>query len=247
MQFKTDASETNGQDIVSAINDYCDSDATSYPIASKVRNSNIGYEKLIGRILGSDGLWQWDDTNYTTVPRGTGTLVEGQEQYAFAAEYLEIEHIDILTTTAGVWRRLKPLDRAELGDMTTEEYFGVTSAGNPATGFPIYYDKEGDSIRLYPAPTSTAVTLASGLRVSFKRTADLFTVTDTTQEPGLPSPYHNLIAVWASIPYCKKYKKDRVPELVKEWDEGIKEMLAFFGRREKDRRKIMTMGTINYI
>ena len=81
MQFKIDASETAGNDIVSAINDFCDSDAINYPIAGKVRNANIGYETLIGKILEADGDWQWDDTNYTTLPRGTGTLVEGQETY----------------------------------------------------------------------------------------------------------------------------------------------------------------------
>ena len=100
---------------------------------------------------------------------------------------------------------------------------------------------------LPPAPTSTSVTLTAGIRVWFQRTADLFTTTDTTQEPGLPSPYHYLIAVWASIPFCKKYYKDRVPGLMRDWDDGVKDMLKHFGKREKDKRKIMTMNTINYI
>ena len=248
MQFKTDSSETNGQDIISAINDHCDSDATSYPIASKVRNSNIGYEKLIGKILEADGDWQWDDTNYTNLPRGTGTLIEGQETYSFASEYLNIQMIEILDVSSPArYRKIEPIDSLDLGGLSPEEYFGLTSAGNPQTGFPTHYDKLGDTIILYPAPTATAVTLTAGLRVWFQRTADLFTVTDTTQEPGIPSPYHFLIAIYASIPYCTKYHHERVAWLEKSWDEGIKNMIKFLGKREKDKRHIMTMKQITHI
>ena len=244
MQF---AGHATSQDLVSETRDLVDADSTSYPIAALTRRINVGYELLIGKILGADGDWQWDDTNFTTVPRGTGTLVEGRESYSFAAEYLEIEHIDVLDDSSpAMWHRLKPLDRAELGELTTEEYFGLTSAGNPQIGFPTHYDKEGDSIRLFPAPTSTEVTLASGLRVSFKRTADLFITTDTTQEPGLPSPYHILLAYYAAIPYAMAFKKDRVAWLEKKWNEGVEDMLDFFGRREKDKRKVMTMKSIQY-
>jgi len=241
MQFKIDASETAGNDIVSAINDFCDSDAINYPIAGKVRNANIGYETLIGKILEADGDWQWDDTNYTTLPRGTGTLVEGQETYSFASEYLNIQMVEILDVSSPArYRKIDPIDSLDLGGLSPEEYFGITSGGDAQTGFPRYYDKVGDTIILYPAPTSTAVTLTAGIRVWFQRTADLFTITDTVQEPGIPSPYHVLLAYYASIPYCMKYKKDRVAWLEKKWDEGIANMLKFLGKREKDKRKIMT-------
>lgn len=247
MQFKIDGSETVGQDIVSEINALCDSNSTSYPIADKVRRVNAALENLIGKLLGSDGTWQWDDTNYTTVPRGTGNLVEGQESYSFASEYLQIEHVDVLIDSSpDMWRRLKPLDREELGNLTTEEYFGLTSAGNPRTGTPEYFDIDGDSIRIFPAPTSTAVTLTAGLRISFRRTADLLTTTDTTQEPGLPSPYHITLAYMAAIPYCMVYKKDRVALYQLKVNEDIKDMLKFFGKREKSKRKIMTMKEISY-
>jgi len=248
MQWKTDSSETNGQDLVSMINDFCDSNATSYPIASKVRNGNTGYEKLIGKILEADGDWQWDDTNFTDLPRGTGTLVEGQETYSFASEYLNILMVEVLVDSSpDVFRKLKPLDSLDLGELSPEEYFGQESNGDPKKGMPEYYDKVGDTIILYPAPAATSVTLASGLRVWFQRTADLFTTTDTSQEPGIPSPYHHLIAVWASIPFNMKYHPERVPWLEKKWDEGIVNMLKFFGKREKDKRHIMTNKSINYI
>ena len=246
MQFKTDASETKGQDIVSVINDQCDSDATSYPIASKTLNANIAYEELVGLILQADGTWQFDDdVNNSTLPRGTGNLVEGQESYTFASTYLEVDQIDILDT-AGVYRKILPLDPADLGDMTPEEYFGSTTSLTKK-GMPEYYDIQGTTIRLYPAPTSTSVTLTNGIRVLFRRTVDLFTVSDTTQTPVIPSVFHYLIGYMASLPFCAKYKKDRVAWLEKKIMEGKQAMVKFYSKRERDRRKIMTMAENNYL
>lgn len=237
--------ETAGQDIVTVINDQCDSDYLSYPPAKKALNSNIAYEELVGLILQADGTWQFDDdVNNSTLPRGTGTLVEGQESYTFASTYLEVDQIDILGTD-GVYRKIKPLDPADLGDMTPEEYFGSTTSLT-AKGFPEYYDIQGTTIRLYPAPTSTSVTLTNGIRVLFRRTIDLFTVSDTTQTPVLPSLYHYLIGYMASLSYCAKYKKDRVAWLEKKIDEGKKGLVAFYGKREKDRRHIITTKGISF-
>lgn len=229
MQFNSHA---NKLDIVSEIDSLCDSDSTAYPIEAKTRRVNAGLEELVGKIVNADGNWQYDDTNYTDAPRGTGNLIEGQEAYTFASEYLEIEQIDVLDVQ-GYWRRLKQLDPQELGGMSPEQYFGSTSS-TAKKGLPLYYDIQGDSVRLYPAPTSTAVTLTSGLRVMFKRTAQLFATTDTTKEPGLPSPYHILLAYHAAIPYCMAYKKDRVVLYQQKWIDGSAEVVKFFGRRNKD-------------
>lgn len=226
-------SHASNQDIVSEINDLCDSDATSYPIAAKTRRVNAALEELVSEIINADGTWQWDDTNHTTVPVGTGNLVEAQESYAFTSEYLDIVSIEILPANSSLYRKIEPLDITELGGIGPDEYF-------TATGFPEYYDKLGDTIFLYPAPTATAVTLTAGIKVHFKRSIDLFTTSDTTQEPGLPSTHHVLLAYMASIPYCALYKKDRVPFLVNKVTEMKKSLLKFYSSREKDKRKVMT-------
>lgn len=238
MQYNSHA--TN-QDIVSEVYSLCDADSTSYPIATVTRRVNAGLEMLIAKILGADGQWEWDDTNYTTKPRGTGDLVEGQEAYSFSAEYLSIRQVEVLNVASpAMYIKLKPIQDLELDDQSPQEYFGLESDGSPKKGMPEYYDKEGDTITLYPAPTATNVTLSSGLRVWFQRTADLFTTTDTTQEPGIPSPYHILLAYYASIPYCASYKRDRVAWLEKKWDEGVRDMLDFFNKRAKDERTVIT-------
>ena len=217
----------------------CDADITSYPLADVTRRFNMALEELIGEIIVADGNYQYDDTNHTDLPVGIGNLVEGQQAYSFASEYLVIEGIDILNTSSQ-YIRIYPIDRNELSGMSVDEYFGVDSSGDPITGSPTHYDIKGDTIRLYPAPTATDVTLTSGIKIHFKRTADLFAVTDTTQEPGLPSPYHKILPYMAAIPYNESYHPQRVPIQERRVEILRSKMMEFFSLRDKDTRYVIT-------
>lgn len=239
-------SHASSQDLTSEIDLLCDSNSTSYPLADKVRRINYSLEELISEIINADGTWQYDDTNYTDLPVGTGSLVEGQESYSFAAEYLQIEAIEILSQDGLRFSRIKALDLNDLHGIGPDDFFGTDESGNPNKGFPEFYDIHGDTFRLYPAPTSDNVTLTSGLKVWFKRTADLFTTSDTTQEPGLPSTHHVLLAYMAAIPYCQTYKPNRVPLFEKKVDAMKKTLLKHYSLRERDRRKIIRPKSISF-
>lgn len=211
----------------------CDADITSLPLVTVARRVNIANEELVSDIINADGYWDFDDTNHTDLPVGTGTLVEGQTAYTFISEYLTIKELSI-KDLQGRYIKIQPIDRSEIPDgLSIEEYMGTTS------GFPQFYDKLGDTIFLYPAPTASVATLAAGLKIHFHRTIDLFTASDTTQEPSLPSTHHVLLAYMASIPYCASYKKDRVAWLDKRVGEMKKTLIKFFSQRSKDERKVM--------
>jgi len=97
--------------------------------------------------------------------------------------------------------------------------------------------------------TDLAVTLASGIKIEFKRTGSIFTsaeVTTGTKEPGIASPWHITIAKMAALPYCKSYKKDRVTQLERDIAVETASMLKHYGQRERDSRKIMSMEQINH-
>lgn len=228
------------EDINKEINSLCSSTDTSYILADKLRRVNSAYESLIAKIINADGTWQYDDTNYTDLPVGTGDLVDAQSAYTFAVDFLDIENVKIKDAN-GNWNILQPIDQSQLSypleDHLTDD------------GLPVYYDKVGDTIKLYPAPASADVTATDGIKVQFKRTADIFTsaeVNTGTKNPGIASPFHILIPYMASIPYCMSYKKDRVALYEKRVDEGIEEMITFYSRREKDTRKVMTMNQITH-
>ena len=233
-------------DLNQEIRDLCDADTTSYTAATLLRRVNNALEMLVGKIINADGHWQYDDTNYTDLPVGTGNLVSGQSSYSFSSEYLDILEVMILTT-GDIYQRITPFDPSEM-NQSWDEWVG-SATGTIPNGFPQYYDKVGDSIRFDRSPTATHATLTSGLKVRFKRTADLFTsaqVTTGTKVPGIASPYHQLIAYMAAIPYCMSYKKDRVALYEKKVDEMTKDMIDFYTRREKDDRPVMTTEFEHY-
>ena len=234
-------------DLNSEVRSLCDADSTSYTAADLLRRVNNALETLVGKIINADGTWQFDDTNFTTLPVATYTLTSGLSSYSFAEEYLDILEVMILTT-GGIYQRITPFDPGEM-NLSWDEWVN-SATGTIPSGFPQYYDKLGDSIRLDRSPTATYATLTAGLKVRFKRTADLFTsaqVTTGTKVPGIASPYHQLIAYMAAIPYCMSYKKDRVAFYEKKVDEMTKNMVLFYSKREKDTRKIMAPKRILYI
>lgn len=182
----------------------CDADTTSYPAATLLRRTNSNYERVVGIAISSNGQWEFDDTNFTDLPIGSASLVEGQKDYSFDTTFLDILGVSIMDVS-GLWHVLKPLDRSQFPQDPAE--FFKTS------GMPLFYDKVGTSMMLYPTPTSTHVTLSSGLKAYFQRTANIFTsgeVTTGTKVFGFASPFHEVIPYMNAIPYCMAYKPDRV-------------------------------------
>ena len=217
-----------------------DSDTTSYPAADLLRRINQAYEETVSLILNADGRWQFDDTNFTTFPIATTTLVAAQKDYAFDTAHLEIERVEI-KDSGGIWQLLEPIDNSQIGTAVDEAF--------KTDGLPLYYDKKGKSLILYPGPAEGSVTLAAGLKVYFKRTADIFTaaqVTTGTKVPGFVSTYHYILSYKAALPYAMAYKRSRVPLILAEiarMERGLKE---HYGRREQDRRKRLEPAGISF-
>ena len=247
--------------LIHEIWDLCDTDITGLPLRRVLRSINSSIETLVGKIINADGHWQYDDTNYTDLPVGTGNLVSGQSSYSFSSEYLDILEVMILTT-GGIYQRITPFDPSEM-NQSWDEWVG-SATGTIPNGFPQYYDKVGDSIRFDRSPTATHATLTAGLKVRFKRTAKLYTMSNSTTitsgeetvEPGIASPYHQLIAYMSSIPFCISYKKDRVEGYKREigsddrrspyYGGMMLDMVNFYARREKDDRPVMTTEFQHY-
>jgi len=215
----------------------CDADTTSYPAATLLRRINEAYERVVGWLIQADGTWEYDDSNYTDLPIGTQTLTEAQSAYTFNDKFLQILEVQVMDDE-GNWRIIPTIDQKEIAGETplSETY--------ETAGFPQFYDKvTDDTIKFYPAPTATNVTLASGLKIRFKRTASVFTsaqVTTGTKVPGFVSTYHYILAYMAAIPYCMSYKKDRVGLYEKRVDDMKKELIDAYSSREKDIRHVMT-------
>lgn len=229
-------------DIHQEARDLCDADTISYPATTLLRRTNKNYELVGGWLINADGIWEWDDSNYASLPIGTYTLVNNQRSYTFAADFLNLLEVSVMNSN-GVYVKIPQFDPF-VETLSVEELYGTT------TGFPQVFDMvSDDTIKFYPNISSTYVTLASGMQVKFKRTIDLYTsaqVTTGTKEPGFASPWHYILSYMDAIPFCAVYKKDRVPVYMAEVEKMKKELIAHYSKRNKDHRNIMTNREIQY-
>jgi len=235
----------NISDINSETRALCDADTGSYSAADLLRRVNNAYEQVVGWLINLDGKWEFDDTNYTNFPIGTYTLVNSQGKYSFNDKFLQLMDVQIMNDQ-GNYEIIKPIDQKDTQSaIPLREEFKTD-------GFPLFYDKlSSDTIELFPAPDNgVSVTLADGLRIYFKRTADIFTsaeVTTGTKVPGFDSTFHVILCYMAAIPYCMSYKKDRVAYYEREVARLKQAMVKQFTKRSKDERNIITPKRINYI
>ena len=183
-------SDTSGkQGLLEDIDFICGTDSTGYATADKVRNCNRHYYVAVSDILKATGRVQFDDLNLTTIPAQVFTLVAGQSQYTLPTDLLQVSAIEI-QDNGGNWIRLKEYDKQD-NEKTITDY-------QKTDGVPREYDIIGDQIYLKPAPATGSVTLVGGGKVHYTREVDVFTVNDTTQEPGFAEPFHRIISLGAA-------------------------------------------------
>jgi hypothetical protein len=70
-------------------------------------------------------------------------------------------------------------------------------------GSPLYWAEMGSSFFVWPIPSYT---LAGGFKIFYERNFTYFSTIDTTKEPGIPTPFHNLMAMIASELFLSIHK-----------------------------------------
>lgn len=220
----SDSSTKTG--IVEDIDFLCGTDATSYSLEDKARNVNRHYYKAVIDVLKSSGKWQFDDSNLTTLPTITTTLVAGQKDYQLPSNVLKIDAVEVLNSNGDAYT-LTPIDTSEMGTSITD--FEETD------GLPRFYDLVGDSVILYQAPSATDVTLTAGLILHIQREFDLFTPSDTTQEPGLPEPFHRILSLGGSYDWlCVNGTHDRADRVLQQYEQLRGELREFTGDKNRN-------------
>lgn len=194
---------------------------------------NQAYLKTIGYVLESSGTWEWDDPNHTDFPIATTTLVNNQQDYTLpvavtggnASGLLTIQRVEVMDS-AGDYYKLDPIDETNISEALAE--FEETA------GKPRFYRTVGHSVELYPKPSTSQVTASEGLKCYFQRTPDLFTSADTTQQPGIPQPFHRLLSLEACMDYASIRGLPNVQYLQTKIIEVKASLQSFYGQRNKD-------------
>jgi hypothetical protein len=206
---------------------------TNYPIVDKTRNINAWYRRVVGWIWDSQGDWQFDDSNYSTLPIATTDLVNNQQDYELPKGTLpdsyaeEIERVEVLDLN-GDYQLVRPIDKSEIHDVAMSEFF-------ENAGLPIYYDLIGRSIMLYPKPIDTACTLTAGLKIYMMRDIYEFDSADTIEEPGFAKMFHRILSFGAAADFAfGKGMTDKIPYLTGQITEMKDAIQRFYSKRNQD-------------
>lgn len=223
---------------------------TSLTAANLLILENKYYEEITGRILtetaGREG--GWGDLNYSAFPTFTITMSNGVRAYdlnAISTTPLQILGVEVQDQDSN-WH---PLDRITLADIHKLEIGEVDYL--ETNGRPIEYLIRDSQIALYPTPDNgVSVTLSSGLKIFYTRTADIFTsaqVTTGTKVPGFPAPWHDMLSYGPAYEYAIANGLPTANQFKAEYDRKMKDMLAFISKRDQDTRPVMSNKPINYV
>jgi hypothetical protein len=117
-----------------------------------------------------------------------------------------------------------PFDQADIIGIALDDFLS-------GTGVPLYYDKVGNSLFLYPTPSYS---LAAGLKVYYERGPSYFTTSDTTKAPGFNPLFHELVAMWAAYDYASINSLPMVNRIRGEIREMEDQMTGYYLLRDKD-------------
>lgn len=210
-------------------------DTTSISVADYLRSAKLYYRKAAYLIWKNSSGWEFDDSNYTTLPIATADLVNAQQDYSLPSNALDVQRVEVMDNS-GDYVLLNRMDKSEIRDEALSEYYSTN-------GLPKYYDILGDSLLLYPAPSSSNVTTTAGLKLYLSRdiSAPVMTTNngafrDITTEPGFHLNFHPYISCGVAVDYgvSKAYTAEKMTNLrlaLKEYENGIAE---YYGNRDRD-------------
>jgi len=241
---------TTNDGIVQDVDFLVNSNRATFPLTSIASSANRASDEVVSIILGCDGRWQYDDTNYTDLPIGVTNLVANQQDYSFDPEQIDVTRVEVKDPN-GSWLFLTPMDQKDLNPTSYAQLPTGGLGGSSVNGYnysltdfmsvagtPIYYDKIANSIFLYPKPSYNST---GGLKVYFQRKPSYFASTDTTKQPGFAKHLHRIISFKVAYDYAvaKLLAPNKIQSLSFEIQKMTQAIKDFYSSRKKDEKVVM--------
>ena len=203
---------------------------------------NLAYDDFTRLAVEASGTWQYDDSNHSDYPIITTNLVDGQRDYGLGADgsgnlILGIYKVFVKASSTANYQEILPVDA-----QTDPQAWGFTDGQN-IEGTPMWYDKTANGIFLDPIPSAN---VTSGLKVYINREASYFTYTDTTKKPGVPGIFHKYFALRPAEDYARRNSLANYAAIRAERMQMEEDIKTYFGKRERDVRKQLSMAPIRF-
>lgn len=252
---------TNKQGLVQDCDFLVTSDSTSYPLANKAASANRYLDEAISIILKSDGRWEWDDLTNTNESIGLADLTADTQGYALTStiwsvgggadaaltsSLLILNRVEV-KDASGNWHVLIPIDQRDLIAPSTGNLEATASLGadysltdfKKTSGIPVYYDKSGNYLNLYPKPNYTQV---DSLKVYMQRRANQFASGDTTKRAGIAPHLHRFFSLGMAYDYAiaKMLNSNKITSLANELNRYRMMIADHYSIRQKDIKRRLT-------
>lgn len=214
-------------------------DATKLKEATRL--INVNYHKVVTMILDSMDGWDFDDPNLANTGFiKTYDLTSGTQYVSFPLtdKVLKIRRVEVSYDGTN-WYKAEPMDIGEYGDAVSQS----TNLTNDFATTKPYYDLVGNYVYLYPVPTAS---VTGGLKLWITREVDEFATTDTTQEPGIDEPFHDMIAIGASLDYAVAKGLENVNSLAARFADYELRLRRYYGKKEDEREIVLKPAYENY-
>lgn len=155
---------------------------------------NAGFDRLMPLLMSYCDKYRWDDPAHSDQPFETVNLTSGTATYEDLEDDNNLDILNMIavqilpSSTATVYETLER--------MTMDDERVPNAMAGSESGKPTHWLEFGNSLFLYPNPDYT---VTAGIRKFFEREQSYFASTDTTKEPGIPRPFHELLALYAAL------------------------------------------------
>jgi len=203
-------------------------------------NINEALYELVIEVMKAQDSFDWDDVNHSAdYPIGKAALTTNRD-YVLPASlgFLTLKRLDI-TYDGTTWYQASPIDSSEMrhgmgNDSLEDENYEITKPR---------YDPKSDGFWLYPKATQAQIDAGAKFRIEFTREFDEFSSGDTTQEPPIDRPFHDLVAIGASLKWAVMKDQVRADRLNLQLLQGIERMKQYYGRKNTDAQLIFAADT----
>ncbi len=203
-------------------------------LAHFTRIINTNYHKVVTMILDSEDGWDWADLNQSG--SGESTLTKnttggtGYVKLALSDKILKVKSLEI-TYDGSNWKKATPLQLNE----SSAPFDANSITQNFSVDSPFYY-QNGLFVYLFPTPV-TSVT--GGVKMWTVKEGTEFTAADTTAEPGFDEPFHNMIAVGASLDFALAKGRENKNELAGMYADYERRLRVFYGNKQESETLVM--------
>jgi hypothetical protein len=186
-----------------------DGASTDNELRDIINGLNRSFDDIMPLLLAWNDQMRWDDINHTDAPVATVNLVANQNDYKITTDdnsldVLEIIYVRILLSSGDT--KYHDLERIDTNDSRVPE---ILSPDTAVTGRPGGYLALGNRLYLDTLPDSS---ITNGIEIGFSRQQSYFSIpatyADNTAEPGIPLPFHELLALYTALDWVSVKRTD---------------------------------------